>query len=217
MCLHTKQYKFQAADEDIVCWKVLEIVKGYDGEKIITPFAFCPVPEDVLNGEMLFKPEELETEHLLNRFKRFIEPEEDKEDKKPYYPIEIEEGVIHTYGAKELRADDMYDEMAYHVGFIGMGESYIGMYRGNIIGCGPEPNVLGIALYKCVIPKGTEYIEGKYFGHGSDSNLVSYGSKAIRFVEKVAEWRRSDGYDTGNTCLRDKVRALRKEVTHEEE
>lgn len=212
MCLYTKQHKFRVADEDIVCWKVLEIVEGHGGEKVITPFAFWPVPEDALNGKELFEPNEFEAEGLINRLEG---------EKKSDYTIDVEEGVIHTYGAKDLRAIDMYDEMTFHVNNIGGGEGYIDMHRGDIIGCDPDPDVLGIALYKCVIPKGTEYIEGTYTGHGYSgracSDLVSYGSKAIRFVEKVAEWRRSDGYDTGDTCLWDKVRALRKEVTHEEE
>lgn len=211
MCLYTKQHKFQAADEDIVCWKVLEIVRGNDGEKVITPFAFWPVTEDELSGKVLFTPNVLEAEHLQSRLNCY--PDET--------PTSIEDGVIHTYGAKDIRAIEMYDEMTYHVGFIGSGESYIGMHQSNIIGCDPDPEIVGIALYKCVIPKGTEYLEGTYTGHGYSgracSDLVSYGSKAIRFVEKVAEWRRDDGYDTGNICLWDKVCALRKEVTHEEE
>lgn len=211
MCLYTKQYKFQTADEDIVCWKVLEIIEGYDGEKVITPFAFRPVPECVLNGEVPFVPAPFEIDQLVRRLNTY----------ESEYSIGIEEGVIHTYGAKDLKAIDMYDEMTYHVGFIGGGEGYIGMQQSDIIGCDVDPEIVGIALYKCVIPKGTEYIEGTYTGHGyggrSCTDLVSYGSKAIRFVEKVAEWRRDDGYDTGNTCLWDRVRALRKEVTHEEE
>lgn len=210
MCLYTKQHKFQVADEDIVCWKVLEIVEGHSGEKIITPFAFRPVLECVLNGEELFVPAVLETEQLQRRLDSYQDES----------PTNVEEGVIHTYGAKDLRAIDMYDEMTFHVSNVGAGESYIGRVESDIIGCDPDPDVLGIALYKCVIPKGTEYIEGSYTGHSYSgrpcADLVSYGSKAIRFVEKVAEWRRSDGYDTGNTCLWDKVRSLRKEVTHEE-
>lgn len=213
MCLYTKQHKFQLADEDIVCWKVLEVVRGYDGEKIITPFAFWPVTEDELSGKALFTPNELEAEHL----QRALDSYPDENDSF----TSIEDGVIHTYGAKDLKAIDMYDEMTYHVGYIGGGEGYIGTHQSNIIGCDVDPEILGIALYKCVIPKGTEYIAGTYTGHGysgrSCTDLVSYGSKAIRFVEKVAEWRRDDGYDTGNTCLWDKVRALRKEVTHEKE
>lgn len=210
MCLYTKQHKFQVADEDIVCWKVLEIVEGHEGEKVITPFAFCPVPDEALSGKELFTPKEPELDNLQMRLGRY--PDES--------PTSIDEGVIHTYGAEDLKAIEMYDEMTYHVGNIGGGEGYIGQCDASIIGCDPDPEIVGIALYKCVIPKGTEYIAGTYTGHGysgrSCSDLVSYGSKAIRFVEKVAEWRRDDGYDTGNTCLWDKVRALRKEVTHEE-
>ncbi len=205
MCLYTKQHKFRVAEEDIVCWKVLEIVDGNYGEKIVTPFAFWPMTEAELSGRKPFTPNELEAEHLQSRLDSY--PDES--------PTCIEDGVIHTYGAKDLKAIDMYDEMTYHVGYIGGSEGYIGMHQSNIIGCDPDPEIVGIALYKCVIPKGTEYIEGTYSGR-SCSDLVSYGSKAIRFVEKVAEWRRDDGYDTDNTCLWDKVRALRKEVTHEE-
>lgn len=212
MCLYTKQHKFRVAEEDIVCWKVLEIVDGNYGEKIITPFAFRPVTEDELSGKVLFTPNTLEAEHLQRMLDSY--PDENESF------TGIEDGVIHTYGAKDIRAIEMYDEMTYHVGNIGGGEGYIGMHEGVIIGCGPDPEIVGIALYKCVIPRGAEYIEGTYTGHGYSGrpcpDLVSYGSKAIRFVEKVAEWRRDDGYDTGNTCLWDKVCALRKEVTHEE-
>lgn len=210
MCLYTKQRKFQVADRDIVCWKVLEIVEGHDGEKVITPFAFRPVSDEALNGEMLLRPDYLQTEYLQRRLDSY--PDES--------PTNIDEGVIHTYGAEDLKAIDMYDEMTFHVNNIGGGEGYIGYCDAAIIGCDPDPAILGIVLYKCVIPKGTEYIAGTYTGHGysgrSCSDLVSYGSKAIRFVEKVAEWRRDDGRDIGDTCLWDKVRALRREVTHEE-
>ena len=73
MCLYIKQYKFQTADEDIICWKVLEIIEANGGEKVITPFAFCPLTEDELNGKKLFKPEfinridEMIVFHMLGR------------------------------------------------------------------------------------------------------------------------------------------------------
>ena len=211
MCLYIKHYELQTADEDIVCWKVLEIVKSNNGgEKIVTPFAFCPLAEDELNGKKLFKPNKRESDSLDTWLAMYREKEDPS-----HYAI-VEEGVIHTYGAKDLTADDMYDEMRYHIGCIGSDEIYIGIQQSETIGCDTNPEILGFALYKCIIPKGTEYIAGTYTGH-SDSHLISYGSKGIRFVEKAAEWRKSDGYDTGDTDLWDKVCALRKDVREDVE
>lgn len=210
MCLYIKQYELQTADKDIVCWKVLEIVKSNDGEKIVTPFVFCPLTEDELNGKKLFKVNKREADALDTWLAMY------RENVNPRQYNSVEEGVIHTYGAKYLTADDMYDEMNYHIGYIGSGEIYIGTQQSETIGCDTNPMIMGFALYKCIIPKGTEYIAGTYTGH-SGSTLISYGSKAIRFVEKAAEWRSTGGYDTGGICLQDKVRTLVKEMLQEDQ
>lgn len=210
MCLYIKHYELQTADEDIVCWKVLEIVKSNDGEKIVTPFVFCPLTEDELNGKKLFKVNKREADTLDTWLEMY------RENVYPRNYVSVEEGVIHTYGAKDLTVKDLYDEMNYHIGYIGSGEIYIGTQQSETIGCDTNPMIMGFALYKCVIPKGTEYIAGTYTGH-SGSTLISYGSKGIRFVEKAAEWRSTCGYDTGGICLQDKVRTLVKEMLQEDQ
>ena len=210
MCLYIKQYKFQTADEDIACWKLLEIIEANGGEKVITPFAFCPLTEDELNGKKLFKPDKRDADSLATWLKMY------EEEIKPRHYSSVEEGVIHTYGAKDLTVKDLYDEMNYHIGYIGSDEIYIGTQQSETIGCDMNPMIMGFALYKCVIPKGTEYIAGTYTGH-SGSHLISYGSKGIRFVEKAAEWRKRDGYDTGGICLQDKARTLVKEMLQEDQ
>lgn len=210
MCLYIKQYKFQTADEDIVCWKTLEIVKSNDGEKIVTPFVFCPLTEDELNGKKLFTPNKRDIDSLASWLEMY------REEKKPRHYASVEEGVIHTYGAKDLTVKDLYDEMNFYINGIGSDEIYIGTWQSETIGCDTNPMIMGIALYKCVIPKGTEYIAGTYIGH-SGSYLISYGSKGIRFVEKAAEWRSTCGYDTGGICLQDKVRTLVKEMMQEDQ
>ena len=210
MCLYIKQYKFQTADEDIACWKLLEIIEANGGEKVITPFAFCPLTEDELNGKKLFKPDKRDADSLATWLKMY------EEEIKPRHYSSVEEGIIHTYGAKDLTVKDLYDEMNYHIGYIGSDEIYIGTQQSETIGCDMNPMIMGFALYKCVIPKGTEYIAGTYTGQ-SGSHLISYGSKGIRFVEKAAEWRKRDGYDTGGICLQDKARTLVKEMLQEDQ
>lgn len=210
MCLYIKQYELQTADEDIACWKVLEIVKSNDGEKIVTPFVFCPLTEDELNGKKLFKVDKREADSLDTWLAMY------RENVNPRQYNSVEEGVIHTYGAKDLTVKDLYDEMNFHIGHIGSDEIYIGTQQSETIGCDTNPMIMGFALYKCIIPKGTEYIAGTYVGH-SGSALISYGSKGIRFVEKVAEWRSTGGYDTGGICLQDKVRTLVKEMMQEDQ
>lgn len=210
MCLYIKQYKFQTADEDIACWKLLEIIEANGGEKVITPFAFCPLTEDELNGKKLFKPDKRDADSLATWLKMY------EEEIKPRHYSSVEEGIIHTYGAKDLTVKDLYDEMNYHIGYIGSDEIYIGTQQSETIGCDMNPMIMGFALYKCVIPKGTEYIAGTYTGQ-SGSHLISYGSKGIRFVEKAAEWRKRDGYDTGGICLQDKARTLVKEMMQEDQ
>ena len=210
MCLYIKHYEFQTADEDIICWKVLEIIEANGGEKIVTPFAFCPLTEDELNSKKLFKPDKRDADSLATWLKMY------EEEIKPHHYNSVEEGVIHTYGATYFTVKDLYDEMNYHIGYIGSDEVYIGMHQSENIGCDMNPMIMGFALYKCVIPKGTEYIAGTYIGH-SGSHLISYGSKGIRFVEKVAEWRSTSGYDTGGICLQDKARTLVKEMLQEDQ
>ena len=210
MCLYIKQYKLQTADEDIACWKVLEIIEANDGEKIVTPFAFCPLTEDELNGKKLFKPDKREADAFDTWLKMY------EEEIKPHHYSSVEEGVIHTYGVKDLTVKDMYDEMNFHINSIGSDEIYIGTQQSETIGCDMNPMIMGFALYKCVIPKGTEYIAGTYTGL-SGSTLISYGSKGIRFVEKAAEWRSTSGYDTGGICLQDKARTLVKEMMQEDQ
>ena len=188
MCLYTKQFKFKTAETDITCLKILETVAGEKGDIIVTPFAFVPVPEEILSGKELFIPDDMQMSWLEARMKE------------AEISLDVEEGVIHSFGMRCFEsgagrftfARDMLCEIEYHMNSVGYDERYIRESESRRLGCDVHPMIIGISLYRCVIPAGTEYIEGAYsgFGRDFDHNFLSYGSKAIRFVEKLTECRR---------------------------
>lgn len=202
MCLYTKQHEFKVAEEDIVCWKVLEIIKSHNGEAYVTPFAFVPVGDDVMSGKKLFAPSAAHTAQLEEMMTGY---------KNSKSSMCVEKGVIHVYSDEKFGVLKMRDEMMYHINYVGGYENWIGRIDAAEIGCDIQPDILGISLWKCVIPKGTEYIKGNYYAHGQHT-LVSYGAKAVRFTEKVAEWRADDGTDTEGVAIREKIRSIKKKA-----
>ena len=202
MCLYTKQHEFKVAEKDIVCWKVLEIVESHDGEAYVTPFAFVPVEDDVMSGKKLFAPSATHVAQLEEMMTGY---------KNSKSSMGVEKGVIHVYSDEKFGVLKMRDEMMYHINHVGGYESWIDRIDAAKIGCDIQPDILGISLWKCVIPKGTEYIKGSYYANGQHT-LVSYGAKAIRFTEKVAEWRTDDGTDTEGVAIREKIRSIKKKA-----
>ncbi len=169
----TKQGEPSVADREITCWKIVEILEDRNGDPVrVTPYMFRHIPDDVINGERPFwtgRPEctyEL-CEGMYNH---------------------ILDGYIHTFATPrgESEVDMFCKEIAYAITPVGMVETFMTPSKAdNIPNCVDLPNVLSIALYRCAIPRGTEYMEGVY--DGSD-DIRCYASREIVFKEKVAEW-----------------------------
>ena len=83
----------------------------------------------------------------------------------------------------------MTTELKYAISSVNSHETYmtVDKLRG-LPNCDIMPWVIGIALYRCVIPKGTEYLEGVSDG---SVNSRCYASREIVFKEKVMEWNKS--------------------------
>ena len=175
MCLYTRDKKFRVADHDIVCWKILRTIQTKDGSKVvITPYTYAEVAEDVLSGKEDFTPWKHDAKNL----------DETLRDGQLNNVLTISEGVIHIYGGV-IPAERMESEMIYFCRRMGK-ESYVLSYfcdkNGEVV---PKNDsiIVSVALWKCVIPKGTQYLEG------CADSMTSYGSKALRFVEKAAEYK----------------------------
>lgn len=176
MCLYTKDKKFRVADHDIVCWKILRTMQTKDGSNVvITPYAYAEVTKDVLSGKENFTPWKHDAKKL----------DEALQDGQFDNVLTIGEGVIHTYGGV-IPAEYMEREMMYFCNRMGKQMSIVlsNFYdkNGEVVRK-DDSIIVSVALWKCVIPKGTQYLEGH-----ADS-MTSYGAKALRFVEKVAEYK----------------------------
>lgn len=155
MCIIPDTITYLKADHDMVCWKVMEHISDGTTETTVTPYAFAEVTEDILNGEKPFCPDKDETSRLDNQMK-------DWDDFAKVRPVA--EGLIHTYMSVWNSRDGLEQNISY-IGKIDMGKQ----------------TCVGVSLWKCVIPKGTEYLCGK--------TNHSYASKTIVFKEKVLEIR----------------------------
>ena len=154
MCLIPDTITYLKADHDMVCWKIIEHISDGTTETTVTPYAFAEVTKDILNGEKPFCPDKDETSRLDNQMK-------DWDDFAKVRPVA--EGLIHTY----MDAWETCGSLTQNTSFIGTKD------RGKLC--------VAISLWKCVIPKGTEYLCGK--------TNYSYASKAIVFKEKALEIR----------------------------
>lgn len=150
MCIRTNQEKLEAAKEDITVYKLIDVNPGVFG----------------LSRCMLFEHPE---KYHYNSFYEFALIDKNcVENKQPFiakgyarstklslgarYKYSYGEGLIHTFENE----DDAMKSM--------------------------EPNDFDAfaILYKCTIPKGTEYIKGV-----EDDGFPSYASKKIIFEEPV--------------------------------
>lgn len=184
MCLSTRQHDFYTAEKDIVCWKILLKVRdtqentcGVRKEEYITPYAHETVDPLILNGKKLFMPRAKHADALTERM--------DNIRRMPgLYTnngwIGVDCGVIHTYG--EISPESM-------IGLLTVWQCDIGDDRFMNNGC---KEILEVSLWKCVIPKGAEYLKGIF-----TCDIHSYGSKALRFVKKVAEITSRSGFPYG--------------------
>lgn len=173
MCLLTDQETPEIAQEDIVCLKAVETVEG-EGEKVvnITPYRFAPLPDEVLNGKRPFKAKRTDFSS------KFWRSEHGK----------VSSGFIHTYAVPENAYDvhSIARDMGYMISLIGTVEG-ISKSKRETAGCKDEPLILGITLWKCIIPKGTSYAKGKL--DTSVSDVYAYASECIVFKEKITEFR----------------------------
>jgi len=81
MCLISKNSKMEKAANDIVCYKVL--YQGIMTKDYYTPYLFCYVPNNIINGDKCFFAEgRRKIYRHLNKYR-------------------IEGGVIHTYKSME--------------------------------------------------------------------------------------------------------------------
>ena len=181
MCITTKQSNYAVAQEDIVCWKVLEILESKDGEKrAVTPFAYVTVPDKVLNGEKPFVPDKQQMANLDAEIAEWWNSDEYRDGEH-----EATLGLIHTYGGS---VEDLKPTLNYHREFI---DAAWDVHTDDDV----VSHIVSVALWECVIPKGTEYLEGdmRFHRYGDDNQISkydvhSYASKAILFKKKVAEF-----------------------------
>lgn len=170
------------AGDDIVCWKILESIKGKDGigKIYVTPYMFKPVENSVLDGKRMFKPDPCDDYTLeYMAYRNDIEKQSDVSDIKA---ISVSKGFIHVYG--ELDPVFMMHEFRYLDGSIGGSEDSIDEIMAPKIRCDLYPTMVSLSLWKCVIPKGTEYIPGTF---ERIRQVRSYAARQIRFLHKAAE------------------------------
>lgn len=177
MCITTKQSNYAVAQEDIVCWKVLEILESKDGEKrAVTPFAYVTVPDKVLIGEKPFVPDKQQTANLDAEIAEWWNSDEYRDGEH-----EAALGLIHTYGGS---MEDLKPTLDYHREFV---DEPWNAYTDDSV----TSRIASVTLWECVIPKGTEYLEGDIpfhrCGYGK-YDVRSYASKAIVFKKKVVEF-----------------------------
>lgn len=172
MCLVTEQNNVKIADKDIVCWKVVEILDGINNSRLhVTPYMFKHITEDVLDGRVSFKSDEYYRHYEL--YGKFSV---------------INEGYIHTYAVPDNNdihsdTDNFINVIGGHLEYVNKRETFV--FSGMLPNCGTCPFCIGIALFRCVIPAGTEYLQGY---DNDDTEFKCYASREIVFKEKLAEW-----------------------------
>lgn len=188
MCLKTNYPKFKTAEKDIVCWKILDTVRTVKGNVTLTPFRHEIVPQEILDGKRPLVPNEEQAEKLHIKLNDMARELEGREVNMSNFWAHVEGGVIHTY-TDEVSLSSMGYELRYHTYSIG-NEEFTGAIPNEyperpIDDCPRYHRILSVSLWKCVIPKGTEYLEG-------ESDFVkAYASASIVLKEKVAEFTRN--------------------------
>lgn len=140
------------AEKDIPCMKLVEFETCGYEKACRTPYMCKEVSDEILRGEKPMVPAPL----------RRGDPE-----------IEDIDGIlaavyanhIHTYAFTPTSDEAIYNEVMYLLSSLSDSR-----YR------------TSVAVYMCVIPEGTEYLEGSYRG------CNSYCSKAIHFERKLGEF-----------------------------
>lgn len=208
MCLHIKQDTMVVSDHPVTCWKLVEVLPGYNGDVVVTPYAYRKLPKTVLSGKSLFK----ETKKTINErpSKNWLANAIENDDS-----AEISYGFIHTLkplssksseGDVDLIAKEILFLTGAHHGGI---DYYMGTTECIAAGVKCQPVIKAIRLYECEIPAGTPYFEGGCTLHNSIGietmmfrTFGSYASDAIRFTGKFVEFKLEQGNTYGLHILK---------------
>ena len=194
MCLHIKQDTMVVSDHPVKCWKLVEVLPGYNGDVIVTPYAYRKLPKTVLSGKSLFKESKKTIKERLSKkcLANIVEYDGS---------AEISYGFIHTLKplsteSAERDVELIAKEILFLTGaYQGGIDYYISSVESSAIGVRNQPVIKAIRLYECEIPAGTPYFEGGCALHNSISALMtfstfgSYASDAIRFTGKFVEFK----------------------------
>ena len=156
MCLNYESAaRYQTAKKDIVCYKILKCVD----DEWLTPFRGTPIDNDVVWGRVEQFPFNTDYKPILHECIPSLWGNT--------YRTCIGEGFVHAC-ASQNGAENVLKEMK---------SLEYGYLRGHFV----EPKI-SLALFKCVIPKGTLYVTGR-----DDYGNTGYACKKIKFVEKIKE------------------------------
>lgn len=169
MCLYSKTGKFEVAENDLDCYKIICKSKFVEFDE----FGFGDIPLIQNPIKKFFK---------RLRIPRYFTPYQQKKVKNSV--IKGNENLIAE--GKEKIEDPIYSRNNTY----SVSEGFIHSFRGlstvlrhfeNASLFMPRDGKV-YELYKCIIPKGTRYISGV-----DNIGVTSYASKEIKFVEKIAE------------------------------
>lgn len=127
------------------------------GDGYITPYRYKHVPDGVVSGGEDFAADRSEPGDYELETRFFVSGRAH---------VEIGGGAVHTYAYTEESDKAIRNEVLF------LRRQYC-----------PQATV----VFECVIPKGTEYLEGTYDGK------KCYGSKSIRFVRELIRFEGNDG------------------------
>ncbi len=147
------------AEEDIPCMKIVEFAHDCDDEKV----CFTPYMYKNIDNAMLRGEKDM-TPDLSCGSDCGIEHPTDE-------IAWVRSGYIHTHAYTPISDKVVYNEIT----FLLLEQS--------------KDRPTSVAVYECVIPKGTEYIEGYT---GGREHFKNYCSKAIRFGKKICEFTHED-------------------------
>ena len=157
MCLNYKATaRYQTAKKDIVCYKILKRID----DNWYTPFRATPIDNDVVWGRVEQFPFNRDYRPKLHEHIQSLWIEDSRR-------TFIGDGFVHACASQDGGERVLNELMPLEHGYL----------RGHYV----EPKIF-LALFKCVIPKGTLYVTGR-----DDYYNTGYACKKIKFVEKIKE------------------------------
>lgn len=164
MCIRVNRIEPAVAEEDITCWKFLEVIEGKDGERItVTPYAFAKILEGTFRTGIPFcAVGPVCPVGLING-----------------WGWNIDIGYVHTYAEMDL--DLLNSAFEYLLEPLGDRDDYIRGATAERLGVDEKPRCLALQVWRCVIPKGAKYLRGY------DDGDPSYASDRIVFEKMELE------------------------------